>query len=244
MKKFVLILLSVGLLAVAVVGCGGTGVTPGGAAGNVEPAPMPEADPVEDAPDLVIDDGDAVLPGIGSDILPGNDGAIAFMSVSGIIVSVEIIEGLTHVEIEDTDGNPAILVLNDETVFPFSTDFAVGDEVTGWYCANSPMIMIWPPQYAIEVFSSRMGDDRNIKVDRIHASDISADRFFISQDGMFMFNMDDNTEIVLQDGQDFSDGDLEGRRIVVIYGASTRSIPEQATADKLIVLFEGITPLA
>jgi len=249
MKKILLIIMAVGLLTVAVVGCGGPGIAAVGTDGagappypidDVEPHPMPEVDPIDDGQDL-IDDGESVLgPYYGSD--NSEDKSKALLSVSGIIVGIEMVNDQKHIEIEDAEGNTAFLVLSDETVFPFSPDFTIGDEVTGWYCAYSPMIMIYPPQYTILVLSSRMGDDRNITADRFHAADISADRYYISQDEMFMFNIDENTEVILADGQDFSDGDLYGRRIVVIYGASTRSIPERATAEKLIVLFESIAP--
>jgi len=240
MKKILLILMAVGFLMVAIVGCGGTAIVP--ASGDIEPHPMPEADQIGDGQDL-IDDCDPVLkPDDGANY--GGEMSQEFINVTGIVVSIEMINNLRHVEIEDAEGNTAILVLSDETVFPFSEDFAVGDEVTGWYDANTPMIMIYPPQYTILVFSSRMGDDRNIKVDRFHAWGEDGMGQMISSDEMFVFTTDENTEIVLQDGQDFSDGDLNNRKIVVIYGASTRRIPEQATADKLIVLFENIMPFA
>jgi len=240
MKKILLILMVIGLLTVAIAGCGGTGIIPADA--DVEPHPMPEVDPIGDGQDL--NGNDELNPELDDGANYGDEGQQEFISVSGIVVSMEIINDLRHVEIEDAEGNTAILVLSDETVFPFSTDFAVGDEVTGWYCATSPMIMIYPPQYTILVFSSRMGDDRNITVDRFNASDISHAEYLISQDGMFAFTTDENTEIILADGQDFSDGELEGRRIVVIYGASTKGIPELATASKLIVLFETAVPFA
>ena len=54
---------------------------------------------------------------------------------------------------------------------------------------------------------------------------------------------DENTEVILEDGIEFIGDDFDGRRIVVIYGISTRSIPEMAVASKLIVLYESITPL-
>jgi len=245
MKKLVLILLAVSLLFVSVAGCAGSNVTPGAGTAVPEPEPTPAPEPdIEDIDDwsaIGDEDVDIVLPGEGED--PDFDKIAEYLSISGIVVSVEKVDNLTRIEIEDMDGNPAFLVINEETVFPFGTDFAVGDEVSGWYLSKAPMIMIWPAEYTVDVLVSRMGDDRNIKVDRFFAADISADRYFISQDEMFMFNMDENTEIILADGQDFSDGDIEGRRIAVIYGASTRSIPEQATAEKLIVLFEGIMPL-
>jgi len=242
MKKILMVLTAVCLMTIAIAGCGGSGVTPSGAGAVVEPAPMPTPDAIidDEEKDVIIDEGEQ-----------GNDGGDygdaelpAFLSVTGIVVNIEIIEGLRHIEIEDADGNPAVFVLSEETVFPFSPDFAVGDEVTGWYDSFKPMIMIYPPQYTIVVLASRMGDDRNITVDRFVASDISHAKYLVSQDGMFAFTTDENTEIVLEDGQDFSEGELEGRKIVVIYGISTRSIPGLATADKLIVLFEDISPFA
>jgi len=236
MKKILLILMVIGLLTVAIAGCGGAGIVPAGA--DIEPHPMPEVDPIDDGQDLIGDCEPTPEPNYG-------DGVVQeFLNVTGIVVSIETINDLRHVGIEDADGNTAILVLNDDTVFPFSKDFAVGDEVTGWYSANTPMIMIDPPQYTILIFSSHMGDDRNIKVDRFHAWGEDGMGQFISSDEMFVFTTDENTEIVLQDGQDFSDGELNNRKIAVIYGASTRRIPEQATAIKLIVLFENIMPFA
>ena len=244
MKKILLILFTVCFLTVLTVACAGEDVTaPVSANAGIVP-PIGEIDPDEGLPeegdsgdDLVIDE-DVDRPGQdGEDEL--NTGIAEYFSVTGIIISIEERDGLKRIEIEDADGNPAILVLHDYTVFPFSTDFAVGDEVTGWYLTNRPMIMIWPPEYSIDVLASRMGDDRNIKVDRFSLWDgDSIEQLMISQDGMFAFLVNSDTEIILEDGWDFSDGSLENRLIIVIYGMSTRSIPEQATADKLIVMFE------
>ena len=44
------------------------------------------------------------------------------------------------------------------------------------------------------------------------------------------------TQIVMTNGDNYTDGELDGRQIIVIYDVSTRSIPELATALKLIVL--------
>lgn len=159
MKKVLLILTSICLMTVAVAGCGGIGVTPLGVGADVEPHPMPTPDVIEDAPDvndgqdLIIDDSGITLPG-DNGVQYGEDEIPPFLSVTGIVVNIEIIDDLRYVEIEDADGNTAILVLNDETVFPFSTDFAIGDEVTGWYDAFAPMIMIYPPQYTILVLEN------------------------------------------------------------------------------------------
>jgi len=244
MKKKLLILFAVSLLLVTIVACAGEDISAPVSAGAGIVPPIGEIDPDEGIPedsdpgnDLVLDEGDDRS---GQDGEDGFNAEIAeYFSITGIITNIEERDGLKRLEIEDTDGNPAVLVLNDETVFPFSADFAVGDEVTGWYLTNRPMIMIWPPEYSIDVLASRTGDDRNIKVDRFLLWDgDSIEHLMLSQDGMFAFLVNSDTEIILADGQEFTDGSLENRRIIVIYGMSTRSIPEQATADKLIVLFE------
>ena len=248
MKKLVLLILAFCFFAVMAVGCAGADVP------EPTPEPVPESTPVPTPEPEVVDDevvdegpdviweGDVIAPGDGNDFDP--DALIpAFLSVSGKIESIENFDGIIYIHIEDTDGNPAVLVISEDTYFPFLESFDVGDTVTGWYPSDGIMIMIWPPQYNIAVLSAGDHPGYNIKVDRFWISDFSSDKWYLSQDEMFMFNIDENTEIILADGQDFSDGDIEGRKIIVIYTVSTRSIPEQATAEKLIVLFEGIMPL-
>jgi len=242
MKKTVLLLLVVGLLAVSTVACAGSNLAAGAGA--------PAAPEVPD----VNNENDELNPNDGSDIefdlgdielgqAPYVDTSIPYyLPVTGIVTFMEEVNGLVRIEIEDADGNPAVLVLGEDTVFPFLADFTIGDTVTGWYPANSPMIMIWPAEYSVKVLAAAPGG-MNIQVNRFHAWEDNTEGYWLSQNEDFAFRTDENTEIVLEDGTDFSDGDLEGRRIVVIYGASTRSIPEMATAEKLIVLFEDIMPL-
>ena len=253
MKKMFLFILAVALLAVMAVGCGGSDVvTPDGAGAEPLPDVIDDGDGVvEDLPGDVIEgdgsdiifDGDIILPGEGEEFTP--DAAFpAYFSSRGVIESIELVSGLTHVTIEDIDGNPAVLVISEDTVFPFSDSLAVGDAVIGWYPSDGIMPMIWPPQYNISVLSAGVPEGVNIRVDRFRKWEDNPDMLMISQDDMFAFNVDENTVIILEDGQDFSDFDFElNRRMVVIYGISTRSIPEMATADKLIVLFETAVAL-
>ncbi|MCL2247843.1 MAG: hypothetical protein FWC13_01080 [Oscillospiraceae bacterium] len=174
-----------------------------------------------------------------------------FFSISGTVESIisaspeadedDPWHGIS-VKIIDENGNEAVLNTTANTSFPFGNEIQEGDTVTAWYATNAPMIMIWPPQYTATVLAVNIPDGANIKVDRFGAM-ADTDQL-LSADGMFAFSTDENTEIILADGTDFTDGDLQDRRIVVLYGMSTRSIPEQATATKLIVLFEDIMPLA
>jgi len=166
-----------------------------------------------------------------------------YFSVTGTIESIEKVDGMIRVTIEDEHGNPAVLVLSENTVFPFSEEFEVGDVVTGWYLTNAPMILIWPAEYNIAVLAAGAPEDGNIKVDRFSAMENNEDGLMLSLDGTFAFRIDDNTKMILANGDDFTAGDIEGRRIIVIYDVSTRSIPEIVTASKLIVLYEDIVTL-
>jgi len=161
-----------------------------------------------------------------------------FFSVTGTVESVEEIDGMIRVTIEDENGEPAVLVLNENTVYPFAEEFEIGDTVTGWYVANAPMILIWPAEYNIAVLAAGAPEDSNMKVDRFDVWEDSSEDMLLSQDGMFAFRTDDDTEIFFADSEDYTDGALAGRRIAVVYDISTRGIPETATARRLIVLHE------
>ena len=169
-----------------------------------------------------------------------------YISVSGIITSVQELgeeSGIIKIDIEDADGSPASLMVSENTVFPFDSEYEEGDAVTGFYLSNVPMVMIWPPQYNISVLVVGEPEDAFVKADRFFESDDFEGDYLYSTDGLFGFRVGEDTEVILANGDDFSDGELAGRRIVVIYDVSTRSIPELATAVKLIVLYEDAVPL-
>ena len=251
MKKTLLLLLSVSLIAGVAVACGGSGVTDGlaVAAGIV---PMP--DYIEPDNELLdVNDGDEAMYNDGSDIifdndiiLPGYVDESGIGLVAGTIVSIETVDGQTHVIIESSEGGQTILVLGENTIFPFSGSFNIGDEATGWYwyTANTPMALIYPPKHDAAVFATGSFEGLNIRVSRFHNWEDNTEGYYLSQDEMFAFRVDENTDITLEDGTEFIGGDLNNRRIAVIYGRSTRSIPEMTTADRVIVFYEGIMPLA
>lgn len=249
MKKIILLLFVAGLLFVFVSACGETGLTGGITPGAGSPDDMgeiedlPQGEEIEGDGSDIICDADIVLPGEGEE--SNADLMIAeYFSVTGIIESIEVINGLTSkITIEDSDGNPAILTVTGSTIFPFADSFEVGDTVTGWYPTDMPLILPWPPQYTVSVLAVNTPDGVNIRVDRFTLWEDNSNGLLISQDRMFAFDTDDNTEIVLADGDTLTADEIEGFRLIVIYGVSTRSIPEMATADKVIRLFETIVPL-
>ena len=180
-----------------------------------------------------------------------------YISVTGTVVS--IMSWTPTADSEDTGGTEIIietsdyedarahLIITDRTVFPFDgiSDIEAGDTVTGFVPAKAPMIMIYPPQYTIHVLIAGVPEDQNVQVDRFSVTD-NENFPFLSQSETFAFAIDEDTVVVTADGDEY-EGDLyvelDGRRLVVIYGPSTRSIPEFATAIKVIALFEDAVPL-
>jgi len=264
MKKAFLILLAVGLIAGAAVACGGSDVVKEVGAGSFMPVSdvffdddYTEGDFMSGNSELNNTDDDSYVDW-GSDrtffdvniVLPceGEDCHIDtsrpfYISKSGTVVSVETRGIMTYVTIEDADGAITVLRVGEDTLFPFSDRVEVGNIVKGWVPANAPAPAIYPPQYMVAVLAAGMPEGMNVKVDLFSKWENSDDGYFISQDGSFAFRIDENTEVILEDGVKFVGNEFDGRRIVVIYGRSTRSIPEMTTATKLIVLYESITPV-
>jgi len=107
----------------------------------------------------------------------------------------------------------------------------VGDTITGFYLMDVFIAAVYPPQFTASVIVN--GEFGMIAVDRF-------DEELKSYDGFLMLNIDDETEIILQDGELF-DCELAHRKLVVLYDISTRSIPAITTPNKIIVLFERFT---
>jgi hypothetical protein len=163
-----------------------------------------------------------------------------YRSVTGTVISVEETENGLRVKIEDEHGNPAILNITDRTVYPFEDEIAEGDVVTGYYVAMAPMIMIWPAQYNIAVLVNGKPENVGMVVDRFSAWE-GSEGFKLSQSGQLAFGVDEDTVIVLPNGDSIEYGEIDGRRMIVLYGPFvTASFPAQATANKVIVLYEDV----
>ena len=181
-----------------------------------------------------------------------------FLQVTGTVVSVddfdpdnEFTQDWLRVGIETEGGGRANIIINEFTFFPFDSQIEIGDVVTGYYLADWPIVAIYPPQYTAIVLVNGMPDDLNVYIDRFFETE-DYDYDFLSRSEMFAFNVGENTEIVMADpDMDFFEygtvDALAGRRLVVVYGASTRGIPEVPLQDgepyKVIVLFETAIPL-
>lgn len=172
-----------------------------------------------------------------SDILQAEE-QTKFNSITGTvkeIVDSESAEDFKILWLEDKEGNPVNFIISKDTSILNNANITEGSTITGFYDVNAPMTMIYPPRYNVKMVAVS-DQDQNVKLDRF-------DKDLVSFDKTLKLNVTDKTEIVLQDGTTF-DGELANRKLVVIYGVSTRSIPAQTSPTKIIVLFEkAVAPI-
>lgn len=129
--------------------------------------------------------------------------------------------------VDNGRGNVVNFVVEPTTYFVNHVKVGVGDRVTGFYDADAATPMIYPPQFRAIVMSKDSRNE-NVKVDYFN-------RRLQSSDGMLQLNLSPQTEILSTNGQYFT-GDIAGRNLIVVYGATTRSIPAQTTPHKIIVI--------
>lgn len=90
------------------------------------------------------------------------------------------------------------------------------------------------------------------KTDRFSIMDDFEGNSMISSDGELVIHISDGTPIIFEDDVDVRESleeeqtlmdVLDGRKLVVSYSITTRSIPPQTTPEKIVVLYEGIMTL-
>jgi hypothetical protein len=158
-----------------------------------------------------------------------------FKSFSGILTTID---DFTTGDVRDTGCYKLMSVQNRDRgvvnfVVPPTTYFVdrvmlrPRDRVTGFYDANAPTPMIFPPQYRAIVMAQAMLY-LNVKVDYFNEN-------LLSSDGMLKLNIAPRTQIVLENGQAFT-GSPANRYLIVVYGATTRSIPAQTRPEQIVMM--------
>ncbi len=156
-----------------------------------------------------------------------------YKSFTGVVKKIstsESVEGNKIAYVEDKEGTPANIVITKDTYIVNNEKITEGATITGFYDANAPMLMIYPPQYKAEVVSVDK-EGQNVKVSVF-------DKDLVSSDSWLKLNISKDTKIISQDGNTF-DGELANRKLVVLYGITTRSIPAQTTPSEIVVLSEN-----
>lgn len=138
-------------------------------------------------------------------------------------------EGRFFVLVKNENGQEANLVITPDTLRLTEAELKKGATATGWYKGGMPMIMIYPPQYSIDILAVDLPQDglATIKADRF-------DENLVSDDGGLKLIPGEETEILL-DGEPY-DGPLENRLLVVFYTVAAESLPARTTPEKIVVL--------
>ena len=161
---------------------------------------------------------------------------INFFSITGTITNIEdfwINESQESlgcyklIYIQDENGSPTNFVVSPETYILNNELLLPGDSVTGYYDGNAPVPLIYPPQYRALVMH-KTSSFPNIKVGYFNSQ-------LISSDNQLKLNLSSSTLIVIRNGLLFTLNPAN-HNLIVIYGATTRSIPAQTTPFKVIVL--------
>lgn len=159
-----------------------------------------------------------------------------FQSFHGVITAIEdflITEKDEEVgcyklmTVEDNYGSIVNFVVSPSTYFVDHATVTLGDVVTGYYDANAPTPMIFPPQFRAIVMAVD-SPYRNVKVDFF-------DNQLVSSDNSLKLNITPYTTIMLENDQIFNRRPAN-RNLIVVYGPTTRSIPAQTTPYKVIVM--------
>jgi len=159
----------------------------------------------------------------------------SFLSFSGVITMIHDFEvepnaGSSCYKLVAVDNNQGLTVhfiIEPTTYFVDHFMMRIGDRVTGFYDANVPVPLIYPPQYRAVVIAAD-SLHQHVKVDFFN-------EHLESSDGQLRLNISPSTRILLENGQQFT-GDLTNRNLIVSYGATTKSIPAQTTPTQIIVM--------
>jgi hypothetical protein len=129
--------------------------------------------------------------------------------------------------VEDNHGNIVNFVVAPTTYFVDGVMVRIGDMITGFYDADAPVPLIYPPQFRA-IIMALATSCYNVKVSYFNNE-------LVSSDNMLSLNIGPFTQIVLENGQIFTRYP-GNRELIVIYGPTTRSIPAQTAPYKIIII--------
>ena len=133
--------------------------------------------------------------------------------------------------VQNPDGNIVNFVITPTTYFVDHTIISVGDPIIGFYDADAPAPLIYPPQYRAIVMA-RITQNLNVKADFFDSQLISSDGTLKLLPGPF-------TQIIQENGQPYT-GNPSNKNLTVVFGVSTKSIPALTVPYKIIVMCQPI----
>lgn len=159
-----------------------------------------------------------------------------FQSFTGIVTNIEEFGPSVNGEeigctllftVRGSRGEIVNFVVTPQTYFVEYETIKRGDRITGFYDVDAPVPLIYPPRYEAWVITKE-SNDYMIKVDYFNDN-------LLSRDGNLQLNIGPQTEVLLENAQQFQ-GSVANRFLIVLYGPTTRSIPAQTTPYQVIVM--------
>lgn len=151
-----------------------------------------------------------------------------FGVASGLVKKITSSDnGSKYVLIEDKKNKEVNIIITKDTYVINGENLDIGVAVSGYYDANAPALMIYPPQYAAEVFVVECKDYF------VAVKDFGSE--LISSDKAIKLNVTETKTIISKDGVPFT-GTLENKKLIVFYTVSTKSLPAIVNPSKIIVL--------
>ncbi len=123
-------------------------------------------------------------------------------------------------------GETYSVVLNPNTYVLNQAPIRQGDRIIAFYDTLAPMPLIYPPQYQAVVIVKPARNQ--------YAMLDTFDQNLRNSDNSLVLNLSTRTNIRTQNGQIYP-GRLGGQLLLVLYSATTRSIPAQTTPDTIVV---------
>lgn len=166
-----------------------------------------------------------------------------YLSFTGTVEEIFKVDDLvTKVYLKNEGDSEAYFILNENTYYADGVEIEKGLEITGYYESGKPMIMIYPPQYTIDIVAP-VYEDGFVKADKF-------DSQLLSKDKQLKLNISEETEIVWENNTQvywFTKPTIEdietvlgNRQMIVYYDFTTKSLPAQTTPKKIIVLSQQI----
>lgn len=169
-----------------------------------------------------------------------------YMNISGEIVEVEKTEEgmVTSITVDKGEADEVVLIISEETVAIDSNgtpiDLASLEKGAKIDAVQSmAQTMSLPPQAGAYAIILKAEDENAPKYMEIKTiSEVEGKKAFESADGNYLIAYDENTEFAPYRTRNIvTEQDLkEGIKVFVWYGKSTKSIPEQALAEKIMIL--------
>ena len=166
-----------------------------------------------------------------------------YNSFTGTVEEITKVDDVTtKVYLKNKDDLEAYFTLSENTYYADGVKIEKGLEFTGYYEAGKPMIMIYPPQYTIDIITPAYKEGF-VKVDKFDSN-------LLSKDKQLKLNISEETEIVWENNTQINwfakptiedlEAVLGNRQMIVYYDFMTKSLPAQTTPSKIIVLSQQI----